>query len=115
MSSSRFSLLLAALLAALACGSRGPQAAVSPGSVAPGELLVGLRPGSPAALVPQSFQATEGFAAGSIGELGVLRVALRPGLSLAAAAAALARRPDVAYVEPNGIVSAAATPNDTSY
>ncbi len=77
----------------------------------PGEVLVGMRPerdGMAALNSVQSF----GVDAGHSSALHAHRIRLRAGVSIEAAVAALRKRPDVLYAEPNHIISATLTPND---
>lgn len=83
------------------------------GEIVPDELLVGLRfdARSREAAFPLLFV---GESVGQQPTLQVHRVALRPGVSVAEAVAFLRRQPGVQFAEPNHILRAAATPNDSA-
>jgi subtilisin family serine protease len=85
----------------------------------PGEVLVQFEPGS--ALTPvfaQSLQAVGGQVAGIVAQPGggaeLARVTLGQGVSVEHAIEILSRMPGVKYVEPDYVVSVAATSNDPS-
>jgi len=84
--------------------------------VVPGEYLVRFRPGALASdaarvLGGASFRVKRSFASVP----GLHHVVALPGVEPTAAARALARRPDVQYVEPNFIVTASNTPDDPMF
>ena len=81
----------------------------------PGEVLVGVKVDREDASTPARIGAVVGETAGYQESLHTYRLRLRPGLSIQAAINLLARRADVLYAEPNHIVHAYSTPNDTSY
>jgi thermitase len=106
--------LLAAAMV-LGFGAPGSARAATEPEVVPGQVLVGFR-------APAAFEKVSEEAAREVGQLvrrqrrlGAARVRLRAGLSLRAAMERLARRSDVAYVEPVYVRRAAAVPNDTAY
>jgi subtilisin family serine protease len=78
----------------------------------PGELLVRFDPG---AAQPSALSAAEARIAERLPLAGLVRVVLEPGTSLAAAEAALERRPDIRYAEPNYRYTLHATPNDPRF
>ncbi len=80
----------------------------------PGELVVGLDPVNPKALPLQAI-AFVGEVAETIPQIGAYRVVLAPHISMDDAKAFLEAIPGVAYVEPNYIYRAFATPNDPGY
>lgn len=82
------------------------------GRVVPGEVLVGLSGERPAAGVLAAMAACGGCEAGRSGALGVCRFRFRPGMAVTEGVARLRKVPGVAFVEPNAVVSAAATPSD---
>jgi thermitase len=84
------------------------------GEAVPGEVLVGLRFDARAreAAFPLLFV---GESVGQQPALQVHRVALRPGVSVAEAVAFLRRQPGVRFAEPNYILRATATPNDSAF
>jgi len=108
---------LAVAAAYLTTDVRQPQAATAP-SPAPtaveGELLVRYRPGTPA--YAQRFMTAMGaLSETKVGELGVLRLHLRRGLSTSAAGALYRTMPGVEFAEPNYVYHAADNPNDLLY
>jgi thermitase len=112
----KFALSTGLLLAACCCLRLpgGAQAGKPPRMVA-NEVLVGMRPTS----------GGNGPAAPSVGAMGAVvkahpalhayRIHLSPGVSLETALAQLKKDPKVLYAEPNRIVHAYATPNDTDF
>lgn len=88
--------------------------AQSPGYV-PGELLVGLKNSNVARANSAATDRSIGAVLGTHPQLGVMRVQIAPGFTMAQAAARLRARPDVAYVELNGLYHTMATPNDANY
>ncbi len=83
--------------------------------IAAGELLVGFAPDAARGNAVPKAALTVGTILSTNPRLGVQRVKIRPGLTMAQAAAQLARMPGVRYVEPNYILSTCATPNDTYF
>lgn len=80
----------------------------------PGEVLVGIRPEVDGMKSMSSVQSL-GFDAGHSSALHAHRIRLRAGVSIEAAVAALRKRSDVLYAEPNYIISATSIPNDPSF
>ncbi len=115
-------LSLAALVLAAAFSrsdGHGIGAAASPPSgeeptFVEGELLVRYRQGTPA-FARRFMTALVASSETGIGELGVLRLRLRPGLSVAEAAAAYRAMPGVEFAEPNYVYRAADVPDDPLY
>jgi len=106
---------LSAAAAALALSvSLSVRASADVTEYVPDELLVGVTSSSAKRAVAGPLP-TDMRVVGVHPQLGVYRVKLAPGLSLAAAAARLRQRADVLYVEPNGIYHATATPSDPSF
>ena len=112
-------LLTLSLLSLFLCAF--PSLAQTPEEIVPGELLIGLKPAADGPVAVESLAQIAPFAP-EIGDivgiqkrLRVVRMKLRPGVSLEDAGQALRRRPDVLYVEPNHIRRAVSTPNDTFY
>ncbi len=116
-------LLLAAVLGVLtpatARGDRPPlglrpQAAAKAGQALPGELLVRVDPAI-GALARRLMVSVGGQEEARLGELGVVRVRLREGLSLEKALELYSRLPGVDYAEPNYRLKAEFLPNDPYY
>ena len=109
--------VLAAAAAFLAADARRPGAA-APSSptplVAEGELLVRYRPGMPS-YVRRLMTTVGALSESSIDELWILRLRLRPGLSVAEAQAMYGAMPGVEFAEPNYVYNAADSPNDPLY
>src|SRR5438093_9706197 len=106
---------LLAVAALIALPHAPSRAASPPGSVVPGELLVGVRPESDGRLQAARLTTTFGAAVAVHPELHTYVYHVRPGVSLDAAIAQLKAMPGVLYAEPNHILHAAATPNDSLY
>jgi thermitase len=102
-------LALAAGRLGAACEWDGPPSARAH---VPGELLVGLTGERPASGVLASVYVCAGREEEQSSALGICRVKLHPGVDVADAIARLRGMPGVAFAEPNGIVTAAATPSD---
>jgi thermitase len=81
----------------------------------PGEVLVGLRTDIAPAEAAAAFAGDIGLVVGRQPALNAMRVRLRHGLSVQEAIARLRRMPGVLYAEPNHILRAVSTPNDTYY
>jgi thermitase len=90
-------------------------AAEEPVLSVPGEVLVGVRVDRENDLTPVRLADVVGEAIGYQETLHAYRLRLRPGLSIQSAIDLLSRRADVLYVEPNHILHAYSTPNDTYY
>ena len=75
----------------------------------PGELLVSFEPGAKQA---PALDAVDAQRVDPLPQAGLVKVELEPGTSVAEAEAALERRPEVRYAEPNYRYSPHATPND---
>jgi len=86
-----------------------------PLDAAPGELLVKYRQPMFAISRRVVNQAVGGKETGQIGDLGVSRVAIDPGISLGEAARRFGSVPEVEYAEPNIIFRTQAVPNDPFY
>jgi subtilisin family serine protease len=110
--SPRFSWLLA--LSAFAISVPNTTLAQRSHGNVPDELLVGVAPVDLSTDAPAADRSI-GAVLGSNPDLGVMRVRVARGFTLAQAAARLRARKDVTYVEPNGIYRATATPNDPSF
>jgi thermitase len=111
--SHRFAALsLAAALAAALCTV---QASAEPAKYVQDELLVGVTPNAAVRSAAGPLDSTSFRIVGQHPQLGVFRVKVARGLSLAGAAERLRMRGDVLFVEPNGIYHASATPNDPSF
>jgi subtilisin family serine protease len=82
-----------------------------PASARPGELLVRFEPG---AAQTRALNALDAKVVQRL-PLGLVRVKLEPGTTVAAAEAAFERRPEVRYAQPNHRYQLMATPNDPSY
>jgi subtilisin family serine protease/subtilase family serine protease len=78
------------------------------------EVLVKLRDPFPAARIAQLAAGLDVEAVSAVGRSGLFRIRSRS-FNTAALIAALSRRPDVAYAEPNFVVSALGEPNDPKY
>jgi thermitase len=107
----------AALLLVLFPGlitTRRVEAQVTPLFV-PGRVLVGFHPDVSLSRVEAILTAAGARSAGQIAPIHVHLVQLTPGANEAAAARALARRPEVAFAELDRIVPAAVVPNDADY
>ena len=104
---------LAAALSALALlafpGAVAGSGAATPALYEPGELLVSFEP---SATRTHALNAVDAEVVEQLPLSGLVRVQLDPSTSLAEAEAALERRPDVRYAEPNYRYSLHATPND---
>ena len=116
-------LLLAAVLGALTpATARGdppplgprPQAVTKAGQALPGELLVRVDP-AVGGLARRLMISVGGREEARLGELGVVRVRLREGLSLDKALQLYSRLPGVDYAEPNYRLKAEFLPNDPFY
>jgi subtilisin family serine protease len=105
-----FTLLPTAVFA----GAAGAQNNFPAPRYVPGEVLVGLDDSAGAPLPDLAVQSV-GRIAALYPELGVARVVLNRGLSIAQGIAALRGRPGIRYAEPNFVRHAYATPNDTNY
>src|SRR4051812_30119617 len=107
----------AALLALLAAAAVSPFLVAAPAqrprAYADGRVLVGFRPAVPAARRHEAIRAARAQKLGVIGAgTAILRV--RAG-GVMAAVAALRRRPEVAYAEPDFLLRASATPTDPAF
>jgi thermitase len=116
-------LLLAAVLGALTPATArgelrppglGAQASAGVGQALPGELLVRVDPAI-GALPRHLMISVGGQEEGQLGELGVVRVRLREGLSVEKALQLYNRLPGVDYAEPNYRLKAEFVPNDPYY
>src|SRR5689334_2969587 len=83
--------------------------------IVPDEVIVGIKPTSDRPILKARLSFIAGADVEQNSRLHVHRVKLRPGLSVDAAIAALQKRSEVAYAEPNHVYYATATPNDASY
>jgi thermitase len=94
----------------------GPPASSPPGGgeFVPGEVLVKFKSGAPPAGVRAALSAQNARAAGQVPVLGVQRLTVPEGQELAVISA-LRHHPLVEYVEPNYIIHAILTPNDTYF
>lgn len=81
---------------------------------APNEVLVGVTPGTTRS-IKGNIEATLGRVVGRIPALGVYRVRLRSGQSIANVIADASRVPGIAYIEPNYQFEAFDNPNDPAY
>lgn len=107
-------LLLTALLIAAVCLAAVAQTPQRAAFVAD-ELLVGVTPQADRTGAVRQAAMAVGDVVGSLPEIGVYRVRVARGLGLEQAAARLAARTGVRFVEPNYILSICATPNDTYF
>lgn len=105
---------LATITVVLSAGILSSRALADAPEFVQDELLVGVTASAAKRIVAGPLDANMRVV-GVHAQLGVYRVKIAPGLSLAAAAARLRRRADVLYVEPNGIYRASATPNDPAF
>jgi len=112
-----FSCILVASLGLLGQGSalaQGPFDDLQDDPFVAGEILVKFKPGVGVQNAQQRVAEVQGAVAGSVANIGTLRIKVPPGQELAAIEK-LKARGDVEYVEPNYIVWALGTPNDPSY
>jgi len=103
------------VLSGLAIVASAVAMAQLPVEVVPGELLIGMKSHNLNVMTAPAQDPSVASIIGMHPTLGVMRVRVAPGFSLQQAAARLRSRPDVAYVEPNGIYHTTSTPNDTNY
>lgn len=102
-----------ALLAFL--GAATPAHASAPSSFVPGELLVRFDGSTTAPAREEVLADLDATVVERLPLSGLVRVRLEPGTSVAAAAAAFERRPEVRYAQPNHLYRIAATPNDPAF
>ncbi|MFQ5810325.1 MAG: S8 family serine peptidase, partial [Armatimonadota bacterium] len=81
----------------------------------PGEVLVKFQPGTPAAAVAKAHGGVGGQTIKTFGRIDVQHVRVGKGLSVSAAVQAYQRNPNVVYAEPNYLLYADVTPNDTYF
>jgi subtilisin family serine protease len=86
----------------------------NPAKWADGELLVGVRAGVSREQASSMFTAFGADVVEEISQINVLRIRVAPA-ALDAVEQALQRRPEVKFVERNGILELSTTPNDTLY
>ena len=85
-----------------------------PGEWADGELLVGLRNGVSSDRARSLFDAHGAIVLQELSQLNVHRISVSPA-ALESVERALSRRPEVQFVERNGVLELAVTPNDPYY
>jgi thermitase len=90
-------------------------AAADKSAYVPGEVLVGVRVATDHAGTVHKLKLEAGDVAGYQREIHAYRLKLKAGLSVEEAVARLSKHAEVAYAEPNHILEAYATPNDTYY
>jgi thermitase len=100
------------LLGVLILGTARRAGSQVPANAVPGEVLVGIRAEAVRVWSTSAGAPGIGRVAGYQPALQAYRVALQPGVSLAAAIELLRARPEVRYAEPNYLLRAAAIPND---
>jgi thermitase len=105
--------ILAVLIVLLSAG--GQASAQSKFEIVPGEIIVGIRPVSDVPTRAAGVASTVGTIVESNRNLHFYRVRFSRSWSMAGAIASLKKRSDVLYAEPNYVMHADATPNDTYY